>query len=294
MLHDPRPPVAPDALPFARSSDAQEALLPRQFHLGQPHLSAAGLSLAWLIEECGHRHRWSIAESLRTRPSLIRDIAGRPVLTPVTTARIAGFTHSFGADEEVVLAFTLEPSAETGWRSEHALVGAGGNALSVELITAFTPARSDDMPALGQSQMPPHLEPEREGSLARRTRVLRARGRAAEAVAATHTADQSVAPSLAVPALGGLLHDGAALLCLAALARLFQAAEAAAGRDAGAPISARELHLRGGMALDDAVTVTLTHGLPETAGGGRTGQLATARRRTDDAIVALSAITRDV
>ncbi|MEO1532588.1 MAG: hypothetical protein AAFU72_10500 [Pseudomonadota bacterium] len=290
MLHDPRPPVAPNALPFARSSDAQEALLPRQFHLGQPHLSVAGLSVAWLIEQCGHRHRWSIAESLRTLPGLIRDAAGRPVLTPVVTARISGFTHSFRADEEVTLAFTLEPRAENGWRSEHALVGSRGNALTVELVTAFTPAPAEELTTLTQSKMPPHLEPERDSGLARRTRVLRARGRAAEAIAGT----QAVMPTITMPAIGGLLHDGAALPCLAAMSRLFQAAETAAGRGEAAPISARELHLVRGMAQSEAVTVTVSAGLPETAGGGRSGQLATARRFSDDQVLALSATTRGV
>ncbi|MEM6354351.1 MAG: hypothetical protein AAF844_01545 [Pseudomonadota bacterium] len=294
MLHDPRPPAAPDALPFARSSDAQEALLPRQFHLGQPHLTTAGLSYAWLLEECGHRHRWSIAESLRTRPGAIRDAAGRTVLTPVIAARVAGYPGAFRADDEVTLTFGLEPWVETGWRSEHALVGARGGSLTVELITSFAAVANDVAAPLAASTMPPHLSAaDINDGPARRSRVLRARGRAAEAAAEVQ--DSASDPVLTVPALGGVLHDAAGLPSLAMMARLFDAAEAIAGNaDRLDPIIAREFHLCGSIQEGDSAAITLAE-LPVTSIGSADGRttLAIARRVSDGAVIALATTTRN-
>ncbi|MEM7497733.1 MAG: hypothetical protein AAF371_07045 [Pseudomonadota bacterium] len=284
MLHDPRPPVSRDAMPFARSSDAQDALLPRQLRLGQPHLGTGGLAFGWLLDECAHRHRWSLADGLRSRPGDLHDAAGHGVITPAVSARVAGFAEAFTADEEVTLALTLEPRAETGWRSEHTLLGEGGGALGIDVVTQFVLPRDELGGAIAQAEMPPHFAPERDGSTARRSRVLRARGR--EAARAADALEPSV--SLSLPVTGGLFRDATGLPCLARLAPGLAAAEAKRVASAeGARATSRELHLLGDIMDGDWLDISSGAG---AAVNGRAEILTVARRRSDGLPVALSRI----
>src|SRR6266481_5115891 len=110
--------------------------LPDRIVLGMPHLCLGGLSETWLLEECGHRHWFLLAQAARRAVPDFRDAAGEPVYAAfvAVTVRDAQFDLAREHDE---LAFSsrLTRISRTRFMSVHR-VAAGGRPVGEVIMTS--------------------------------------------------------------------------------------------------------------------------------------------------------------
>ena len=277
-----RPPDPVPGSPIPPAAPRTGRLPVERLRLGMPHLGGAGtLSEGWLMRRAAHLHWQSIAGRCGVPIAALRDVGGHRALPSIVSARLSGAMDAFAEDDEVLVAQTRPPSAETGWRSRTLVRRRGGATVRLDLMSRFARRAGSSNRDLTRARMPGDMRAAAPDRLPVDARVLRARRAALRAGAVA-------APPHVTAEVARCDLNGVGLLSFANLLRFLASAEAAATAPMPLPpVRMREVHWYGnadvGEALDLSVETTVT-------GIGKNRSVTTlsqARRRPDGALVAI-------
>jgi len=261
---------------------------PDTVRLGMPQLSNGGLSLNWLLRDCGHRHWLAIAEETQTPPGKLRDRSGARAMASVVACAVNGEAHHFHEDDLVTVTVAAAPKAATGWRGEYALTNGSGAWIVVELLTVFARRSGQSNRDLEPADMPPAMMPDRESPAARRTGTMRSTGRALRAL----LADDAPPPHLSFPINREFHYNGVGLVYFANFADFFSAAEANVVPPAFCVSpKRREIHFFGNLDAGDRLDVVADASVHSVAPRPSVVVRTAARRRSDRYVVAVCETT---
>lgn len=254
------------------------------FFLGMPHLGADGLSVSWLLRECGHVHWRAVAEITGVEPGQLTDRFGNRAFASVVSCRVEGRPEAFGEEDRVRFVPVLRPAPETGWRSRTALVAESGARIDVELVTLFARRERAGSARLVRAEMDPALLADDTGPKSARARLMRGEARAAHGAAQADAAPAH----LSIP-ISSALHYNAVLLCYYAnLSIYFQECEGLVLAQGAQTLPLLRMRIDCFGSLDDEEMLDLVS-VPSVAAIAPTPRVVIrshARRRSDGAVVA--------
>ena len=261
------------------------------FPLGMPHLTAQGLSEAWLLRRAAHLHWGAVAARAGCAPAALRDRTGARAMASIVSARISGALDAFCEDMTVRLDMTQPPSPANGWHSRLLLRGTGTScrpSVSVELVSRFARRGGPSNRQIEAAEMAPDMTAPDAARLPRAAQVMRARSRSMR-----RAAPEGGSPIARVAVLPEVDLNGVGLLYFASFLRFFAAAESAAlpGPWRVPAPCLREIHWYGNADAGDWIELTCELHVSRTTPISIHASTC-ARRASDGVLVACCETTR--
>jgi probable biosynthetic protein (TIGR04099 family) len=259
--------------------------------LGMPHLDCTGLSQDWLFRECCRRHWWAFAEFAGRAPSELTDCQGVRMMASVVVATVRGPLHLFREDDLLSIDMLVAPARETGWRSAWVARSGRGAVVSVELVAVFAKRAGTSNTVLNIADLAHEFLPNFDGAESKRAHVLRARGRSERAAV-----PEPGAPLFSLPFLAHAHINGFGLMYFANFIDPFEHVERLAiTRNFGTyRLASRQIHCFGNVDAGDWLDFDCSLRVAAIAPEAEIVLTSTARRRSDDWIVAVCISTRQV
>ena len=258
------------------------ALSPLEIRIGMPHLSAAGLSLEWLLKEACHLHWNRIASGWSAHPSEIRDLDGQRILPSVVACTVNGDPHAFVEDDVCHLMQVVEPTVDNGWRSQADLV-TRGKAVRVEIVTSFARRNGPSNRFLESANVEEALIPYYDDKGSKRADVLRLMGRADRVEANSSTSPPHLNTKIEQRHLNGV-----GLVYFAEIHRMITASELNVTPDLvrAWPMRNRRVHFFANLDEGDTLELTSTTEVQAFTSATAVFVRTFAKRRSDQALVA--------